>query len=222
MSDLKPKKLLFNLDDFKVDEEGVVKYEEERKKQEEEQKYRQYKIYSGVPAKFFDSSIDTYLPQNEVEDKIKQTVIEFIKNPKNRVLIFSGNNGNGKTHLGCAAIRELAGKYLTASDLCIEYDSCGSYNSKLTRTGLLRELYSYSLLVIDECGKYTLNPELEKFLLANIISSRYERNLPTILITNAKKKEFVEFLGKSVFDRLTEVCTTIEFNGESKRSWFRK
>ena len=40
--------------------------------------------------------------------------------------------------------------------------------------------------------------------------------------TVERKKEFIEFLGKSVFDRLTEVCSTLEFTEESKRKLYRK
>jgi DNA replication protein DnaC len=78
------------------------------------------------------------------------------------------------------------------------------------------------MLVIDECGKYTLNPDLEKFLLSQIITSRYENNRPTVLVTNENKKKYIEFLGKSVFDRMTEVCITLDFTGKSKRQEFRK
>jgi len=78
------------------------------------------------------------------------------------------------------------------------------------------------MLVIDECGKYFLNSDLEKFLLIQIVCGRYENNKPTVLVTNANKKAFIDFMGKAVYDRLTEVCSTVEFDFESKRKSLRK
>ena len=73
------------------------------------------------------------------------------------------------------------------------------------------------MLVIDECGKYIVNEKLEQFILAYIFSTRYENDLATGAATNAEKKTFLEFLGKSVYDRFTEVCIALDFTGPSKR-----
>lgn len=122
------------------------------------------------------------------------------------------------THLLCGMIRECGGEYVTSSQLCVEYEAAISYHSKRTREEILNH-YSRlkNLLVIDECGKYTLNEKLEQFILAYIFSTRYENNLATGAATNAEKKAFIEFLGKSFFDRCTEVCITLDFTEPSKR-----
>ena len=218
MSNSEPRTLTFNLSGFTVDDEGVDEYEkmlEERRKQDRISFYKSSK--SGVPSKFWNESLETYIAETPEEERNKDAIQQFVKNPQNKVYILCGNNGNGKSHLASSVIRELGGKYITASDLCIEYESYGSFSGEMSRTKYLRILSAQVVLVIDECGKYTLNQQLEKFLLAYVLSARYEDNLPTILVTNASKKEFIEFLGISVFDRLTEVCTTLEFTEPSKR-----
>ena len=196
----------------------VNTYEAMQNKIEAERKYKQY-TESGVPEKFWNESFDTY----ECDDKQTQlkynrdVVIEFAKNPKNRVLILCGNNGTGKTMLSCSVIRECGGEYITSSMLCMKYDSATGYKVDMNREELIKHYSKVKMLVIDECCKYFVNEQTEKFLLMQIICMRYENNKPTVLVTNADKKAFVNFLGKAVYDRFTEVCTTLEFDWESRR-----
>lgn len=202
-------------------EQRVVEYEKQLKEYEQLKKQRNYEK-CGVPEKFYTDSIDTYVPFSPEEEKNKAGVVAFIENPQNHILLLCGQNGNGKTHLACSVLRVHSGLYTTASKICIEYESATGFNAIRTREELLISLSKCSMLVIDECGKYTLNPDLERFLLSQIITSRYENNRPTVLVTNENKKKYIEFLGKSVFDRMTEVCITLDFTGKSKRQEFRK
>ncbi len=195
----------------------VLEYERQQEKICQDKLYEAYKN-CGVPEKFFKTSLDMYIVKTEEEKHNLETVREFAKNPQNRILVLCGNNGCGKTMLSCGALRECGGEYVTSSQLCIEYEAATSYHSKRTREEILRHYSKVSpILVIDECGKYTLNPDLEQFILSYILCTRYENNLASDVVTNGEKKEFLGFLGKSLFDRLTEVCTTLDFTGESKR-----
>ena len=207
----------FDITSIEIQEKRYVEWERQQEKEKLEKKYEEYKL-SGVPKKFYKDSFDTFIANSEEEKKIKDTVVEFSGNPKNRVLILCGKNGTGKSHLGSSIIKAYGGLFITSSMLCIKYESAKTgYNNSETRTVLLNFYCRTKLLVIDECMKYTLNPELEKFLLAYILCSRYENNLPTVFITNSEKKRMIEFLGRASYDRLTEVCTTLVFTGESKR-----
>ena len=219
MNNLEPKKLSFDLSDFiqgaeitKVDE-----YEKQKERIRQEKLYEDYKT-CGVPSKFFETSLATYITETDEEKKNLETVIDFAENPKNRILVLCGNNGRGKTLLSCGALRECGGEYVTSSQLCIEYEAGTSYHAKRTREEILNHYSKVApILVIDECGKYTLNPQLEQFILSYVLCTRYENNLASVVVTNGEKKKFLEFLGKSLFDRLTECCTTLDFTGESKR-----
>lgn len=209
--------LFFDISTLSGQEQRYEEYLKEQEKEKLERKVEVYKI-SGVPKKFFEDNFTTYIAESKEEEKIKEIVFKFSENPKNKILILCGKNGNGKTHLGASVIYEYGGKYITSSMLCIKYESAKSgYNSNETRTALLDYYCKSKMLVIDECMKYSLNPELEKFLLAFILCTRYENNLPTMYITNSDKKTMIEFLGMAAFDRLTEVCTTLDFNWESRR-----
>ena len=216
--DLEPKKLSFNLNDLEVvTDEKFAAYERQQEKYRLQEKYARYKK-SGVPAKFFDKSLETFIAKTDEEKKNLQIVKEFTENPKNKILLLCGKHGNGKSHLLSGIIRICGGEYITSSQLCVEFEAATSYHSERTREQILRH-YSkeVSMLVIDECGKYTLNEKLEQFLLAYIFSTRYENDLASAAGTNADKKEFIEFLGKSFYDRCTEACTTLDFTGPSKR-----
>lgn len=209
---------------FRFDEENDRLVEEYEAAREQEKKNDLQRLYekSGVPSKFYNEDINTYIAETEEEKHNKKVVSDFIKAPGNRILILCGKNGNGKSHLGCAALRNIYGLFISSLDLCIEYESAVSFNAPRTRQALLRSLIEPDLVVIDECMKYTTNLELEKFLLSYVGNTRYENNKALIYITNDTKKNFVKFLGKSTFDRLTEVCTTLEFTQESRRREFRK
>lgn len=181
----------------------------------------------GVPEKFKGSSFATFFADTKELYDIKNTVVKYSENPRNRVLMMCGKNGNGKTHLGTAILNRSfllngGGAYITSSNLCIKYESAIGYKTKMNREEVV-EYYSSlkGILVIDECCKYFINSELEKFLLVQIICNRYENNLPTVLISNSDKKDFIDFLGQAVYDRFTEVCTTIDFNFESRRKALR-
>lgn len=202
-------------------EKKLEEYEKQMQRYKDEEAQKRYEK-SGVPQKFWKESFETYEVSSEQEIKAYDTVRNFADKPNNRVLILCGENGTGKSHLGSSVIRQYGGEYITSSMLCIKYDSATGYKADMTREQILLHFSTVKMLVIDECCKYFLDEKLEKFLLMLIICMRYENNLPTILITNGNKQPFIQFLGKAVYDRLTEVCTTIEFNGESKRKFARE
>lgn len=224
MSDIVYKGIDIGLD--MSNHEKVDAYEMEQEKIRVDSCKKKY-AESGIPDKFKNHNLETFIATTEDEKHIKQVVTDFAGNPKNRVLLMCGKNGNGKTHLGTAIIYKsifdgYGGAYITSSNLCIKYESAIGYKTKMNREEII-EYYSKAggVLVIDECCKYFINSELEKFILVQIICNRYENNLPTVLISNSDKKDFIDFLGKAVYDRFTEVCSTLDFNWESKRKSLR-
>ena len=194
--------------------EKINEYERLQEKMGQERLFKAY-MTSGVPEKFWNESFDTFEKNREQEIKIYDEVRSFADNPKNRVLVLCGKNGCGKTHLAASVIRHCGGEYVTSPMLCMMYDS--AYKGKMSREELILHYSKIKMLVIDECCKYFLNEETEKFLLMQIICMRYENNKPTVLVTNADKLAFVNFLGRAVYDRFTECCSTLEFDWESRR-----
>ena len=202
-------------------DEKLAAWEREQEKYKEQAKLDAYRK-SGVPEKFYNSSFDTYIAETEEEKRIKAQVMDFAKSDKCGTLLMCGANGNGKTLLGCSVIRESGGEYLTSTAMCVKYEAAIGYKAEMTRDALLEHWCKLKgVFVIDEIGKYFINPDLEKFLVSTVTCGRYENGRKSVLIGNPKKKPFVEFLGKAVYDRFTESCTAIEFNGESKRKGLR-
>lgn len=210
-------KSIFSSFDFcEIEPEKVLNAEKMELKIKEDRAIEIYKN-SGIPKKFFNESFETFRAETPEEKSNLSKAACFADNPLNRILIFCGKNGTGKTHLACGIIRKCGGHYVTAPDLCVEYESSSDYQAKKTKAGVLKTYVDYSFLVIDECGRYILKPDTEKFLLSYIVCNRYENDLPTVLITNSSKSDLIKFLGAAVYDRLSEVCTTVDFTGESKR-----
>lgn len=212
-----------NLPTFRSDEENEKRFAEYEAMIENEKRLKSQKRYeaTGVPQKFYKEDINTFIADTQEEKHNKTITAEFMNAPKNKVLIMCGNNGNGKSHLACSILRNNNGLYITSCDLCIEYESATSYNAPRTRQALLMAMIKPDVVIIDECRKYMLHPELEKFILSYVGNARYENNKATVYVTNDSKSSFLEFLGKSTFDRMTEVCTTLEFTQKSKR-WERR
>lgn len=207
--------------------EKIEAYEKEQERIRLDNCFKKY-CESGIPDKFKRHNFTTFKTTTDGEKYVKEVSMKFADKPSNKILIMCGNNGNGKTHLGTSVIYQsifngFGGCYITSPNLCIKYESAIGYKAKMSREEII-DFYSRcsGVLVIDECCKYFVNSELEKFILVQIICNRYENNLATVLISNSNKKDFVEYLGKAVYDRCTEVCTTLDFNWESKRKLNRE
>ena len=210
----------FDFSEIVEDEQRVAEYEKQLEENERNVRQKKYES-SGVPEKFWNESFETFSTESEKDKTVYDAVKRFAEKPANRVLILCGENGNGKSHLASAVTRVCGGEYILSSMLCVKYDSATGYKADMTREQILLHYSKVKMLVIDECCKYFLDENLEKFLLMQIIIMRYENNLPTVLVSNANKEAFIKFLGRACFDRLTQVGTTLEFNGVSKRKSLR-
>ncbi len=206
--------------DFEQTEKLAV-HEEQEQRIKAEADYDKF-IHSGVPDKFFKESFDTFIANTPQEELAKGKIQSFANHPEDKVLMMYGGNGCGKSHLASSIIRQCGGVYILSSKLCVKFDSATSFKAKMSREEILDYYSECGMLVIDECCKYYLNPELEKFLLAYILCERYANKLPTVFVTNSAKNAFTNFMGKAVMDRFNEVCISVEFNWQSKRQFLRR
>lgn len=196
---------------------------EKRRKQKLLEHYRNESL-SGVFPRYWDESLDTYKPQSDTERKHVEVLRRFVKNGAKghgTTVILCGENGNGKTLLLSALIREMGGRYLTATRLLYEIESTMSFSSKQTKIQYLDQLVREPMLVIDEVGKGE-RIELQKDLIAFIYNERYSRYLPTGFGSNLSKDDFINFVGRDVVDRLNETCAFLEFSSKSYRPEKRK
>lgn len=176
---------------------------------------------SGVPRRYWHVDFGSYIPRDEKDSRNLETVMNFSKIKKNdKVLILLGGKGLGKTHLGSAIIRNCGGKFISIEEFIFKYESALDFHANINREELM-ELYSNTkMLVIDEIGR-SMQQEKENALLNYILRRRYENMLPTVLISNLSKAELLKKLGEAVLDRLRETCISLEFEGESYRTYIR-
>ena len=90
-------------------------------------------------------------------------------------------------------------------------------NADESDTDAIGALTSVDLLILDEVG-IQCGTENEKLLIFDVLNERYERRLPTILLSNLGLEDVKQFLGERVYDRLREDGgEVVTFDWESHR-----
>lgn len=178
---------------------------------------------SGVPERYFNESLDTYKITNEMQATAAKAATNFlnaVKCGEFKSLVMIGSAGTGKTHLACAIIRAAGGKYRTASELVEKMRRAKSFTANATEDEIVDYYGHVSLLVIDEIGRGIAATD-EKYMLYQILNARYNTRKPTVLISNFKKADFLQYIGVAAADRLVESAEVWELNGESYRRELR-
>lgn len=179
---------------------------------------------SGVPRRYWQESLETYRITTAEQRKAAEAVANFIgeiRKGKRRILVILGSVGTGKTHLLCAAIRELGGKYKTAAELIEEIRHAKSFNADMTEKEIMESHARGNLSVMDEIGR-GINPADEKYMLYEYANSIYNMRASALWASNFTKKEFLQYVGAAVADRLVEYGSIIEIGGESYRKELRR
>ncbi len=131
-------------------------------------------------------------------------------------LLMKGDYGTGKTHLAASILNELRARgigclFCTAQNLfnalyAADFDG---------KQDLISQLSSTPLAVIDELDGLHLGQntqgEFQRKTLFDILNRRYQRRLPTILITNTE--DLSPWLEGKALSRLFEHMTVLEMTG---------
>ena len=147
--------------------------------------------------------------------------LSFIERHEN--IIFIGKTGTGKSGLAMGLLRQaiLNGYRGRFYDAQVMLDELYASLADRSTPRLLKKIFNYDLIVIDELGYLNLKPE-QVNMFFKLISMRY-RKKPTIITTNLsfdewydvfKQKELVDAL----LDRFKHYCTTIAIKGTSLRN----
>jgi DNA replication protein DnaC len=152
-------------------------------------------------------------------------------------LLFTGDNGVGKTHLAVAVLRELVttkgatGQFWDFHELLREIKN--SYNPETLTTELqvLEPVVDTDVLLLDDLGAWKMTDWMNDTLFY-ILNSRYLAKRATIITTNyqdvdresalsadpLRRKEFlVERIGQRLRSRLMEMCLVIPMTGPDWR-----
>lgn len=192
---------------------------------------------AAIPKRFLNRTLENYRAENDGQKRALSSVRKYLESwEENRAngtsIIMCGNPGTGKTHLaiGLASalmkmnqtvlfarlieiVRAIKETYATVS-----YDDNGNAKTrKLTEREVLARFSTPDLLIIDEVGRQH-GTDFERMMLFEVIQSRYEESLPTIIITNKTKEGLMEYMDEAAIDRLREGGgRAIVFDWESER-----
>lgn len=199
----------------------------EKQRLEDLKKQRECWEQSNIKEKFFDMTFDDYEVVNDTQKLAKEKLVA-IANGGNRSLLLLGLNGLGKTMLSSIALKKRGGYIYKMYEIITQIKSSYKANSEEDEMDILNRLSNCPLLVIDEVGKQ-FGSESEKNWLSYVIDERYERNKPTVLISNLKlMKECTEqekneglyierYLGRDSVSRLVECADIVSITGEDYR-----
>lgn len=173
---------------------------------------------AGIPKRFQAASFDAYVVRHQdattararskILDVCRAYAAGFAEHAAcGRSLIFTGAPGTGKTMLACAIAREImwagrTAKYATAYQLAREvkdtYGRRGASEQEVS-AGYI----SPDLLVLDEIGMQ-FGTDAERLALWDVLNGRYERVVPTILVSNLTVDEMAAYVSDRVIDRMRE------------------
>jgi DNA replication protein DnaC len=152
-------------------------------------------------------------------------------------LLFSGDNGVGKTHLAVAVLRELAdskgarGQFWDFHELIREIKSSYDPETKTTELMVLEPVVEADVLLLDDLGAWKMTDWMNDTLFY-VLNSRYMAKRPTLITTNyqdvtreealaadpMRRREFlVERIGQRLRSRLMEMCLIVRLQGGDHR-----
>lgn len=152
-------------------------------------------------------------------------------------LLFTGDNGVGKTHLAVSVLQELAGQKGVSGEFWDFHELLreikNSYNPETHTTELqvLEPVIETDLLVLDDLGAWKMTDWMNDTLFY-ILNGRYMAQRATVITTNfqdvdretalaadpLRRKEYlVERIGQRLRSRLMEMCAVIPIQGPDWR-----
>jgi len=169
---------------------------------------------TGVALRFRSCSLKNYIATESAQIQALNSAKAYVDQfeecvDAGRCLLMLGNFGNGKTHLGCAILKEVVTRYSVsalyapAPDIIAALKASFAKGSADTEQGILNELCAVDLLLIDELGAQS-GTEFERHSLHTIIDKRYRSMLPTIITSNLPSSELAAYIGDRALDRLRE------------------
>lgn len=183
---------------------------------------------SGIPDRFQNRTIGNFIAESEGQKKALEFASDFAESfdtvmKTGRSALFIGKPGTGKTHLAAAIGLRVMNKYghqvlfTTVMRVIRRIKDTWSRGSEESESQAVAAFVFPSLLILDEVG-VQFGSEFEKNILFDIINERYERRLPTILLSNLPVKDISAYLGERVIDRIREDGgARIVFDWESYR-----
>lgn len=162
------------------------------------------------PARYQEASLNKFEASLPRQKEILNYLESYAKSFKQGThgLLLHGTLGTGKTHLAIALVRAIADRcmravYITVPELLVLVQ-----NPIQGERGIIDDLNSYDLLVLDDVGEYGgfgWNQELVVSTLFQLIDARYSNRLTTVLVTEMTPDQMdaaESSIGRRTMDRL--------------------
>jgi DNA replication protein DnaC len=196
-----------------------------------------------IPPRYHHCSLATFEPGNASLRAALEKALAFcsgyphLADDEGLGLLFTGDNGVGKTHLAVAVLRELVtvkgarGQYWDFHELLREIKSSYDPETKTTELQVLEPVVEADLLLLDDLGAWKMTDWMNDTLFY-ILNSRYMAKRSTLITTNyqdvdreqvlaadpLRRKEFlVERIGQRLRSRLMEMCLVVRLQGSDHR-----
>ena len=138
----------------------------------------------------------------------KQEIMNWLNGPLTEfVLIQGSNSGTGKTHLASAMMLSFIKKthkralFVPAVDMLLAVRDTFNDDVKATETQVIENWQIVDLLVIDDLGTEKTS-DYSQQVMYQVVSTRYNNKLPTIVTTNASSADIKEKNGTRIFSRI--------------------
>ncbi len=152
-------------------------------------------------------------------------------------LLFTGDNGVGKTHLAVAVLRDLVsskgvlGQFWDFHELIREIRNSYDQETRTTELQVLEPVVTADILVLDDLGAWKMTDWMVDTLFY-ILNGRYMEKRATLITTNFRdappntarqddafrRSEFlVDRIGQRLRSRLQEMCLLIDIQAEDRR-----
>ena len=186
---------------------------------------------SGIPPAFSERTLENFIADTDEKREALDACMRFVSDfdratRRGTSMIFLGNLGTGKTHLAVAIAQVMLKRghtvmYEVAAEMVTRLRNSMRNDAKVSGSDLLDMYGTIDLLVLDEFGIQASSDDV-KAHLTTVLDKRYRNGKPTILISNFDAKDFVEYVGDRVADRLREIAIAVMFPWESGRTAARK
>ena len=203
--------------------------EEAEKKKEAEAKALERKnanlVKAGVSKRNLGKVFSSFAVNNEGQHKALESCKQFVDDVSNlrqaNNMFFIGSVGTGKTHLASSIIQELYDtktvRMIRVIELIRILKETWQRGAEHNERDVINFFGEVDVLILDEVG-IQFGSETERMFMFDIINTRYDNMLPTILISNLDINNLKEILGEQAVDRLREDGgKVLVFNWESQR-----
>jgi DNA replication protein DnaC len=180
-----------------------------------------------IGKRFSGMAFSDYIPACKEAERVKTVCQRYAETFDDRCrdgdsLILLGACGTGKNMLAAILCQEVVKQqrsavHTTVFKMIRSVKDSWRKGSEKSEEDVIRSFSEPDLLVVDEVG-VQFGSDTEKLYLTEIINNRYERKMPTVLISNLNFEELEKSLGTRIIDRFFEGKSAIlKFTWESYR-----